>query len=189
MANKSIGIRINNPNGGTASAIFNTPNQGDQPRLVRDHQKSSIFGTDQPDGAKRNFLSPRYQDNTQQRLFGENDSQRSASPRRLNDTWRSNLVFSASADSLSDQVRTPRRSPSARINPITGELLGTGKHENGVCTPYSNGIRNGLTDNDECDATINGKVNGQVHNGQKNGKNGEVTNRRQPPGGMANGIF
>jgi len=182
MANKPTGIKVNHPPGGTASSIFNTPDQADTPRKIRDHQKSSIFGNDQPDGVKRNFLSPRYQDNTKQRLFGENDSQRSVSPRRVTDTWRSNLSFSASADCISDQVRTPRRSPSGGINPITGELLGTGKHENGVCTPYTNGIN----DHDESEATtMNGKINGDHNDGQ----NGQTTSRRQPPGGMTNGIF
>jgi len=186
MANKANSIRVSNPPGGAVSDIFNTTDQSGEPRKVRDHQKSSIFGTDQPDSVKRNFLSPRAQENTnsKHRLFGENES--GATPRRINDTWRSNVVFSASADCLSDEAskRTPRRSPSAGINPVTGELLlpSTPQYENGG---HINGIGNGV---DEDDSMTNGKINGH-HSQQNGGTEKKMQNGRQPPGGKTSGIF
>jgi len=190
MADKPTGVRVNNPPGGATSNIFNTSDEPNQPRKVKDHQKSSIFGTDQADGPKRNFLSPRYQENTKQRLFGEVGGESGNSPRRINDTWRSNVVFSASADCLSDEAnkRTPRRSPSAGINPVTGELLLTSpQHENGG-SPHMNGVVNGTEDDD---SMTNGKINGQNgQNGQPNGNmERKIQNGRQPPGGKASGIF
>lgn len=188
MESKPTGVRVNNPPGGAVSNIFSS-DQPAQQRKVKDHQKSSIFGADQSDGPKRNFLSPRYQENTKQRLFGENDS--GSSPRRINDTWRSNVVFSASADCLSDEAskRTPRRSPSAGINPVTGELLlpSSPQQENGG-SPHMNGIGNESMDED---SMTNGKMNGQNgHNGQQNGNiESKAQNGRQPPGGKASGIF
>jgi len=191
MASSNPGSRI--PPGGKSSIIFDS--QPNQPRKVRDTQKSSIFGSDQPDNVKRNFLSPRPPENTKQRLFGEGESQVDASPRRVNDTWRSNVFSkSASADFLSDEVkRTPKRSPSSGLNPITGEPLSIAElQENGTINLETNGIGNGTTH--EIDTAINGKVNGDNgHNGHENMKNGDavekVKSSRQPPGGKSNGIF
>jgi len=186
--NSDTGSRI--PPGGKSSNLFESlPNQ---PRKVRDHQKSSIFGPDQTDSPRR-FLSPRPAENTKQRLFG-GDSQ-IGTPRRVNDTWRS-VVFSASEDCLSDKSlkSTPKRSPSSGLNPITGQRLDSTDlyEENGIATSQSNGFGNGIEEIDS--ATTNGKKNGDMgqnghHDNSKNGDVVEIKSSRQPPGGKAHGIF
>jgi len=154
-------IRVSSsPVGRASSDIFNTGDQPSPVRKVRDNQKSSIVNTGvgagiDPNGnLKRSSLSPHHQQNTKSRLFGANGDASGGefSPRRNNDTWRSNIMFSdADGQTMPDGTkRTPKkRIPSGGGNPITGTPLR--RQMNGFTPSHTNGVSNGIGSYDHDD--------------------------------------